>query len=138
MRLILASASPRRAELLRSAGYTFDVVVADVDESIRSGESPAAYVRRLAAEKSFRAAADLGRPRGDVPSSVVSGFGRTEGSPPVGGHHREEDDPVILGADTAVVVDGAILGKPRDEEDARGMLSRLSGRAHHVLTGISL
>ena len=66
MQLILASASPRRAELLRSAGYTFDVVVADVDESIRSGESPAAYVRRLAAEKSAAAQ-----------SSVVSGFSRT-------------------------------------------------------------
>ena len=55
MRLILASASPRRAELLRAAGYEFDVIVADVDESIRAGESPSTYVRRLAAEKSMAA-----------------------------------------------------------------------------------
>ena len=60
MRLILASASPRRAELLRSAGYTFDVVVADVDESIREGESPWTYVRRLAAEKSTATAITRG------------------------------------------------------------------------------
>jgi hypothetical protein len=60
VRFILASASPRRAELLRSAGYTFDVVVADVDESIRTGESPSTYVRRLAAEKSAAVAAQKG------------------------------------------------------------------------------
>ena len=106
MRLILASASPRRAELLRAAGYTFDVVVADVDESIRPGESPSIYVRRLAAEKS--AAAMRG---GDV---------------------------IVLGADTAVVVDGAILGKPRDDDEGRDMLRRLSGKPHQVMTGVSL
>jgi septum formation protein len=116
VRLILASASPRRAELLRSAGYTFDVVVADVDESIRAGETPTVYVRRLAADKSFRVAADLR----------------------VGGHTGPPQELVVLGADTTVVVDGEILGKPRDEEDGRAMLKRLSGRAHQVLTGISL
>ena len=126
MRLILASASLRRAELLRSAGYTFDVVVADVDESIREGESPATYVRRLAAEKSAAAL-----------SSVVSGFSRTEDGPPKGGHDRDRDT-VILGADTTVVVDGEILGKPRDDEDGRRMLQRLSGAAHQVMTGVSL
>ena len=123
MRLILASASPRRAELLRSAGYTFDVVVADVDESIRAGETPASYVRRLAADKSAA-----------VQSSVVSGFSRTEKGPPKDGHYEQ----VILGADTTVVVDGEILGKPRDDEDGRAMLKRLSGKAHQVLTGVSL
>jgi septum formation protein len=122
VRLILASASPRRAELLRAAGYTFDVVVADVDESIRAGESPSTYVRRLAAEKS--AAAQV----------VVSGFSRTVDSPPEGGHYR----PVILGADTTVVVDGEILGKPRDDGDGREMLVRLSGKTHQVMTGVSL
>jgi len=122
VRLILASASPRRAELLRAAGYTFDVVVAEVDESIRAGESPSTYVRRLAAEKS--AAAQV----------VVSGFSRTVDSPPEGGHYQ----PVILGADTTVVVDGEILGKPRDDEDGRRMLQRLSGATHHVVTGVSL
>ena len=131
MRLILASASPRRAELLRSAGYTFDVVLADVDESIRPGESPAAYVRRLAADKS---AAALGLLTSDLKvgatheacnsSDVVQAF-----RPAVS---------VILGADTTVAVDGEILGKPRDDEDGRDMLRRLSGQAHQVLTGVSL
>jgi septum formation protein len=128
VRLILASASPRRAELLRSAGYTFDVVVADVDESIRAGESPSAYVRRLAADKSAAAQ-----------SSVMSGFSRTGDDPVVSGFSRTgKDDVVILGADTTVVVDGEILGKPRDDEDGPEMLKRLSGKAHQVLTGVSL
>jgi septum formation protein len=127
VRLVLASASPRRAELLRSAGYTFDVIVSDVDESIRPGESPSVYVRRLAAEKSAAAQ-----------SSVVSGFGRTGGGPPEGGHYREHDDLVVLGADTTVVVDDEILGKPCDDEDVRSMLRRLSGKVHQVLTGVSL
>ena len=126
MRLILASASPRRAELLRSAGYTFDVVVADVDESIHQGESPSNYVRRLAAEKS--AAARI---------LVVSGFSRTNDGPPESGHYRNADS-IILGADTTVVVDDEILGKPRDDEEGRQMLRRLSGKTHQVLTGISL
>src|ERR1700704_3866396 len=101
MRLILASASPRRAELLRSAGYDFDIVAANVDESIRDGESPASYVRRLAAEKSAAA----------MQKYVVSGWSRTEGKgPPENGRHF-----VVLGADTTVVVDGEILGKPADD-----------------------
>jgi septum formation protein len=139
VRLILASASPRRAELLRAAGYVFEIVVADVDESIRAGEAPVAYVRRLAAEKSAAAHA-----------YVVSGFppplrplgaelrragSRTVGGPPEGGHYVH---PVILGADTTVVVDGEILGKPRDDAEAATMLRRLSGRCHEVLTGVSL
>jgi len=66
----------------------------------------------------------------------VSGFSRTNASPPEGRHDREM--AIILGADTAVVVDGDILGKPRDDEDAAAMLRRLSGRRHEVLTGVSL
>jgi nucleoside triphosphate pyrophosphatase len=112
MRLILASASPRRAELLRAAGYEFDVVAADVDESIRVGESPAEYVRRLAAEKSAA-----------VQKTVASGVSQ---------------DFAVLGADTTVVVDGAILGKPADAADVAQMLRRLSGRRHAVLTGVSV
>jgi septum formation protein len=109
VRLILASASPRRAELLRAAGYTFEIVVADVDESIRPGDVPSTYVRRLAAEKSAAAQ-----------TQVKSG------------------EAVFLGADTTVVVNGEILGKPRDDEEGRAMLRRLAGKVHQVLTGVSL
>jgi septum formation protein len=124
VRLILASASPRRAELLRSAGYTFDVVAADVDESIRPGETPSAYVRRLAADKSFRVAGGHSGP-------PLREGGQT-------GSALRDGEAIILGADTTVVVDGAILGKPRDDDDSRAMLQRLSGKTHQVLTGLSL
>ena len=107
MRLVLASASPRRADLLRAAGFEFDTMPVDVDETVRPGETPAAYVRRLATEKSARAGAI--RP-GDV----------------------------ILGADTAVIIDGEILGKPRDDRHAAAMLRRLSGVRHDVMTGLSV
>jgi len=105
VRLILASASPRRAELLRAAGYEFEIIVADVDERARDGETPDIYVRRLAAEKSAAVQAA---------------------------------DAIILGADTTVVVDGEILGKPRDDDEAAAMLRRLAGRRHDVLTGVSV
>jgi len=118
VRLVLASGSPRRADLLRAAGYDFDVVVTDVDEAIRAGEQPEIYVRRLAAEKSAAAV------RG-------AGGGGPEGPPYV-------SPPVILGADTVVVVDGEILGKPRDDAHAEAMLRLLSGKRHMVVTGISL
>ncbi len=133
MRLILASASPRRAELLRSAGYTFDIVVAAVDESIRAGESPTTYVRRLAADKSaaVRSAGHTGPP----PSLDDTA---RPAHPDAGADLRVEPDAIILGADTTVVIDGEILGKPRDDADAARMLRRLSGRAHQVLTGVSL
>jgi septum formation protein len=132
VRLILASASPRRAELLRAAGFEFDVVVADVDEALREGEAPATYVRRLAAEKSAVGAAVVyGLPKGGRYNGVPG--------PPEGGHYIAADDlPVILGADTTVVVDGDILGKPRDDDDVAAMLRKLSGKRHNVLTGISL
>jgi nucleoside triphosphate pyrophosphatase len=110
VKLILASASPRRAELLRAAGYVFEVRAADVDESIRAGESPAAYVRRLAAEKSAAAMWKTG----------------------------SDPTPCVLAADTTVVVDGEILAKPIDDADVARMLRRLSGRRHDVLTGLSL
>src|SRR6266851_3437912 len=134
MRLILASASPRRAELLRSAGYDFDVVAANVDESIRAGESPANYVRRLAAEKSAAAQKYVASGVSRTEEYVASGFSRTErDGPPEGGHHV-----LVLGADTTVVLDGEILGKPADDADVARMLRRLSGRRHEVLTGVSL
>jgi len=112
MRLILASASPRRAELLRAAGFEFDIVATDVDESVRLGETPTMYVRRLAADKSSAAQASGAAGRGD--------------------------DAIVLGADTTVVVDGDILGKPQDESASAAMIRRLAGRTHEVLTGISL
>ena len=105
---MLASASPRRAELLRSVGLEFDVVPADIDESVRSGESPAAYVARLSAEK----------------ARVVAGV--------VG------PDVAVVAADTTVDVDGQILEKPFDEADARRMLALLSGRTHLVHTGVTV
>jgi septum formation protein len=106
--LILASQSPRRAELLRNAGIPFEVRPAEVDERTRPGEEPLEYVRRLAQEKALAVLASA--PRGAL----------------------------VLGADTTVVVDGESLGKPADEAEARRMLERLSGRAHEVITGVCL
>ena len=112
MRLILASASPRRADLLRAAGFAFETVTVDIDEGVRPGETPEEYVRRLAMEKSARAVDLVG---------VV--------------HSRMS---VTLSADTAVIVDHTILGKPGNDDEVRRMLELLSGRPHRVLTGISL
>jgi len=111
VRLILASASPRRAELLRAAGYEFDIHAVEIDERLRAGESPVEYVQRLAQEKSARAFKELSA--GDASA-------------------------VVLGADTAVVIGREILGKPRDVEDAARMLRLLSGRTHQVMTGVCL
>jgi septum formation protein len=105
--LILASASPRRAQLLRAAGIAFDVVAADVDETALPGEAPEMHVRRLAEVKANAVAARY-------------------------------PDATILGADTVVVIDDRILGKPRDFDTAAGMLRALSGRSHEVLTGVSV
>jgi septum formation protein len=105
--LVLASASPRRAELLRAAGIPFEVAVADVDEAQHLGEDAETYVRRLAGDKAAR----------------------------IAGRHPGR---AVLGADTAVVLDGEVLGKPRDVAEAVEMLSRLSGRSHRVLTGVCL
>jgi septum formation protein len=107
MPLILASASPRRAELLAAAGFTFEVEPADVDESPRPDESPTAYALRVARDKARAARARRG-------SSTVP----------------------ILAADTVVVAGGRILGKPADAAEARQMLSLLSGDVHEVLTAV--
>src|SRR5215831_11971407 len=122
MRLVLASASPRRADLLRAAGYTFDTLAVDLEERVRPGETPAAYVSRLAGEKS---------------AAAMQRFiqrSQTCGGPDKAAVH----DVVVLGADTTVVVDGEILGKPSDDREAAAMLRKLSGRAHEVLTGVSV
>ena len=125
-RLILASASPRRRELLAQAGYAFTVEAPDVDESERAGESPAAYVQRLAEEKAqaifARHIQSSGAPFMTASSSWVG----------------SNDLPlIVLGADTTVVCEGHILAKPADAADAKRMLQRLAGRTHRVLTGIA-
>jgi septum formation protein len=106
-RIILASHSPRRRELLACLGIAFEVMPADVDESTTAGETVTEHVMRLAGQKAW----------------AIS---------------SRNPDAVVLGADTIVVVDGAILGKPADEADAARMLTLLSGRAHEVLTGIAV
>jgi len=111
MKLILASASPRRAEILRNAGFRFDIFRADVDETILRDERAEDYVRRLAEEKARVAMERL------TPLTVPA---------------------IVIGADTTVVAGGQILGKPVEKEDARRMLRLLSGRTHEVLTGLSV
>ena len=106
-RIVLASASPRRAELLRAAGIDFEVQPADVDEAITTGESPNEYVSRLAEAK----------------ARLV---------------YERDVRRIVLAADTAVVVDADVLGKPLDETDASRMLRMLSGRTHEVLTAVSV
>ncbi|NQD79089.1 septum formation inhibitor Maf [Pseudomonas sp. CrR14] len=108
--LYLASASPRRRELLTQIGVPFLTQVVAIDETPQAGESPATYVERLARAK---AAAVL---------SILP----------------ERDDAVVLGSDTAVVLDGRILGKPVDRADALATLAALSAREHQVLTAVAL
>lgn len=109
MRLVLASASPRRAELLRQIGLPFETRPVDLDESLLPGESAEEYVVRLAVAKAEAAFAELADP----------------------------DATVCLGADTTVVLDGRILGKPAGREEGVAMLLALAGRSHSVLTGIA-
>jgi septum formation protein len=105
--IVLASASPLRQELLRSAGIPFTAQPADIDETPLAGESPRDCAERLAREKALAV-------------------------------FQRDPRRCVLGADTIVVVDGAILGKPRDAEDAARMLRLLSGRTHEVITGVCL
>jgi len=129
VRLVLASASPRRAELLLAAGFTFDTMAVDIDEAVLPGEDPAAYVRRLALEKSARGQAML----------LLRQAGRlAEGTEAGECGQPATDTTAVLGADTAVVVDGEILGKPIDRADAERMVRLISGRRHDVMTGVSL
>jgi len=114
--LVLASASPRRRDLLAQAGYTFEVVPGSICEDLRSGESPIGYVLRLAREKAEAAAASPECPAGNA-----------------------RDPLLILGADTTVVApNGEILGKPEDDADAARMLRLLAGATHKVITGVAL
>jgi len=106
-KLVLASSSPRRQELLREAGISFVAQPAEIDETLRKGESPEVYARRLAGEK----------------AQVVA---------------RKFPENFVLAADTIVIVDDEILGKPKDQRDATRMLNSLSGREHRVLTAVAL
>jgi septum formation protein len=106
-RIILASNSPRRRELLDAIGIDFEVMPADVDESMETGETVGDHAMRLASQKAWAISA-------------------------------REPGAVVVGADTIVVVDGAVLGKPEDETDAARMLGLLSGGRHEVLTGIAV
>jgi septum formation protein len=116
--LILASASPRRYELLTQAGYAFTVASADLNEELLPGEVAAAYVQRLAEEKAQTVWNRL---------KLADNFDADD-----------SDDPlIVLGADTCVASEGNILGKPVDAADARRMLELLSGRTHAVLTGVA-
>jgi septum formation protein len=110
MRLVLASASPRRAEILAAAGIQFEICPAQVDESPVSGEAPKQLVERLAKAKAESVAREL----------------------------ANEKDVIILGADTTVVLDGQILGKPKNADDARAMLRTLRDHEHQVITGFSI
>ena len=109
VRVVLASQSPRRRDLLTLVGVAHEVRPADVDERVRPGEAPDAYVRRLAGEKARAVADGLGDP-----------------------------GAAVVAADTTVVVDGEILGKPADAAEARAMVRRLAGRAHEVFTGMAV
>ena len=103
MKLVLASASPRRQELLADLGLSFAVRPADIDESVHSGEAGADYVRRLAREK----------------ATAVAGAGE-----------------LVIAADTTVDLNGELLGKPIDEDDARALMRKLSDSVHYVHTGV--
>lgn len=109
VRLILASASPRRDELLNTAGLSHEVIVSGADENVLE-KDPCALVEQLSARKAME----------------------------VSGRIKEDGDFAVIGADTVVFLDGVILGKPEDREDAKRMLRTLSGRAHHVCTGVTL
>ena len=109
MRVILASGSPRRKELLAGLEIPFDVMISNIDEAVRPREKPASFALRMAFEKAM---------------AVVN---RIDGS---------SDVLCVIGADTIVVLGDCILGKPRDPEDATRMLKMLSGNSHHVITGL--
>ena len=115
-KLILASASPRRSEILRGAGVRFTVMPTDTDESVDEGMSAAERAELLAARKCRAAAERIA----DDPS-----------------YDGSRDDIFVLAADTVVECFGQTLGKPRDREDARRMLSMLSGKKHSVYTGVT-
>ncbi len=121
-RIILASQSPRRRELLTLAGVAFEVMPMAIDETPHRGEAPDAYVLRLAREKARAALVALS-------AEAAAGLACDA---------ETLAEPIVIAADTTVSVDGDILEKPLDPEQARIMLGRLSGRRHQVCTGVAL
>lgn len=122
--IVLASASPRRKDLLERCGFSVKITPAEIEEVPMEGESPDNYVKRMARAKTLATVERVRQtlyPEKHVPNSML-------------------DAPVrwVLGADTAVVLEGQIIGKPRDPEDAAAMLEALSGRTHIVMTGFCL
>jgi septum formation protein len=105
--LLLASNSPRRRQLLTLGGWRFEATASDIDETVLPAEPPHDYVQRLAKEKALASA------------------------------HASTNGQVVIGSDTAVIIDGEILGKPKDAQEAVSMLKRLRGRTHQVYTGIA-
>jgi septum formation protein len=120
--LVLASASPRRRELLAQAGFSFQVHPAHIPEDPLADEDPITYVTRLAREKAEAVFRELAAANGST------GKGRLDG----------KSSLAVLGADTTVTLDNHILGKPEDAADAARMLRLLSGRTHRVITGVAL
>jgi septum formation protein len=134
--LVLASASPRRRELLARAGFTFEVHPAHIPEDPKAGEDPIAYVVRLAREKAQAVYNQLSaNPSPDnlqmpgAPGLELETWDST---------NLDSRSFVVLGADTTVVLDNQILGKPEDAADAARMLRLLSGRTHRVITGVAV
>ena len=131
MKIILASASPRRRELLTQIGLEFQVVVSNVEEKV-TATVPAAVVEELSAQKAEGVLQMLGTQKtGDQKAQV-------DQPDENGDQVFEESDCLIIGSDTIVAVDGQILGKPKDSEDAKRMLRMLQGRAHEVYTGVTV
>lgn len=157
VRLVLASASPRRRELLTQCGFTFDVYPAHIPESPLPGEDPIAYVTRLAREKAEAVYRELtmndplvseSRPGAPDMPGKSTGAGQGSSFPNFSAKDAERiahprslgSHPaiVVLGADTTVTLDGHILEKPEDAADAARMLRILSGRTHRVITGVAV
>ncbi len=120
--VVLASASPRRLDLLAPLGLDITVMPADIDETPLPGESPVAYVQRLAAKK----------------REAIAFWSHDPGAEPGSRDQNEMDEIVVIAADTTVDLDGVILGKPADAAEATAMLAALSGRTHLVHTGVSV
>ena len=140
--LVLASASPRRRALLGLLGIAFCVHAADVDEKPLAGEGPAALTTRLACAKALMVVDSLSGSLVHAQCSISSRVDDvSEVSTPTistAGSKREANDLIVLAADTVVVLNGAILGKPGDDSEAKAMLTSLRGRVHRVLTGVAL